>query len=72
MKEEDFNGNALENDDSAAKAMLEKGFPITYMNENDEMIKEYPNGRKEIITYDFKEDKRVILKVIDEGSTSEN
>ena len=33
----------------AIKEAKDKGLPITYVNENDEIIKEYADGRKEIL-----------------------
>jgi len=33
----------------AIKEAKDKGLPITYVDENDEIVKEYADGRKEIL-----------------------
>lgn len=69
MKHEDFNVDEFDNDDSAAKELLKKGIPISYTDGNGHVIREYPNGRKELVTYDFEKDERVVLKVLEEGKS---
>lgn len=69
MEDEFFNiDDFIDNDDSAAKEMLRKGIPICYSDDEGNIIKEYPNGRKEIITHDFKKDQTIVLKVLEEGN----
>lgn len=69
MKHEDFNVDEFDNDGSAAKELLKKGIPISYTDGHGHVIREYPNGRKELVTYDFEKDERVVLKVLEEGKS---
>lgn len=69
MEDEFFNINDfIEDDYSAAKELLKKGIPISYTDGNGHVIREYSNGRKELVTYDFEKDERIVLKVLEEGN----
>lgn len=57
-------------DNSAAKELLRKGIPISYIDNDGNNIREYPNGRKEVVTYDFEKDERIVLKVLVEGGAT--
>lgn len=60
----DFNIDEFDNDDSAAQAMLKKGFPIFYSDGHGHIIREYPNGRKELTEWDWVKDEAKVIKVL--------
>jgi hypothetical protein len=46
--------NKSENEETPAEKLLKQGIPVYYLDDNitDGTVKEYPDGRKEVVTLD--------------------
>ncbi|MDQ2140066.1 hypothetical protein RBI13_19395 [Alcaligenaceae bacterium A4P071] len=62
-----FDASLRDDDGAVAKSHLTAGHPIYYAEHDTPegmCVKEYPSGRKELITFDFGMGKEVLISVI--------